>query len=124
MQTHRADHYQHPAYEQWKCSPALFAQCIAFTAHRKEGMTMMWGYPFSWGSMLLMTLNMLLWVALMGILRYTLVRWLNIPRQTTPIAPSEPLAPQILEQRYAHGKIDEATFDRMHERFQSSAAPQ
>jgi putative membrane protein len=88
---------------------------------------MMWGYGFSWGGMFLMMLGTTLWIALIVVLIWALIRWLN--RKTTPSVPpytstptSGPLALEILNQRYAHGEIDTATYEQMRERLEASSA--
>ena len=79
---------------------------------------MMWGYGFSWGGMLLMLLSMALWIALLVVLVWAIIRWLE--RRTAPSAPTHtstpsgsPSALEILRQRYARGEIDTATFEQM-----------
>ncbi len=78
---------------------------------------MMWGYDFGWG-WLLMSFGMVLWIALLVVLVWAVIRWLE-RRTTTPIPPSTgtPLAGlsalEILQQRYARGEIDTATFEQM-----------
>ncbi len=81
---------------------------------------MMWGYSFSWGGMLLIILSMALWIALLVVLVWALINWLTrkssatFPPSTGP-TPSTPTALEILQQRYARGEIDTATFDQMRE---------
>jgi putative membrane protein len=86
---------------------------------------MMWGYGFSWGGMLLMPLSMALWVALLVVLVWAVIRWLD--RRTVPSNPTYtstpsigPSALEILNQRYARGEIDTATFEQMRERIEAS----
>ncbi len=86
---------------------------------------MMWGYNFGWGWMLLMSFGMVLWIALLLVLVWALIRWLerktttSIPPYTgTP--PTSPSALDILKQRYARGEIDTATFEQMRERLVAS----
>ena len=88
---------------------------------------MMWGYGFSWGGMFLMMVGTTLWIALIVVLIWALIRWLN--RKTTPSVlpytstpPSGPSALEILNQRYARGEIDTATFEQMRERLVGHAA--
>ena len=88
---------------------------------------MMWGYGFSWGGMLLMLLSMALWIALLVVLVWAIIRWLD--RRTAPSVPthtstpsSGPSALEILRQRYASGEIDTATFEQMRERLIASNA--
>jgi putative membrane protein len=88
---------------------------------------MMWGYGFSWGGMFLMMVVTTLWIALIVVLIWALIRWLNRkaapsvpPNTSTP--PSSPSALEILNQRYAHGEIDTATYEQMRERLEASSA--
>ncbi len=87
---------------------------------------MMWGYGFGWG-WLMMSLGTILWIAVLVVLVWALIRWLN--RKTTPSVPpytstptSGPSALEILNQRYAHGEIDTATYEQMRERLEASSA--
>ncbi len=85
---------------------------------------MMWGYGFGWG-WLLMALGMVLWIALLVVLVWALIRWLErktsatIPPSTGP-TPSGPSALEILQQRYARGEIDTATYEQMREHLAAS----
>ncbi len=85
---------------------------------------MMWGYDFGWG-WLLMSFSMVLWIALLVVLVWAVIRWLE-RKTTTPIPPSTgtplagPSALEILQQRYARGEIDTATFEQMRERLEAS----
>lgn len=89
---------------------------------------MMWGYDFGWGGMLLMTLGTILWIALMVVLVWALIRWIN-GRTITPFPPYTsapqpgPSALEILRQRYARGEIDTATYEQMRERLEASSSP-
>ena len=85
---------------------------------------MMWGYGFSWGGMLL---SMGLWIALLVVVVWAIIRWLD--RRTspsgsintsTPPTPGNPSALEILGQRYARGEIDTATFEQMLKRLVAS----
>lgn len=86
---------------------------------------MMWGYGFSWGGMFLMLLGMALWIALLVVLVWALIRWID-RRNTVPstqqsgISVSGPSAMGILRQRFARGEIDTATFEQMRERLEAS----
>ena len=85
---------------------------------------MMWGYGFGWG-WLLMSFGMVLWIALLVVLAWALIRWLSSKTSTPPstmmhMTPSGPSAEEILRQRYARGEIDTATFEQMRERLQAS----
>ncbi len=75
---------------------------------------MMWGYGWSWPGMLMMTLSSLLWIALIAVLIWAVVRWLN--KQNVHATTPTPSAMEILRQRYARGEIDTATFEQMRER--------
>jgi len=84
---------------------------------------MMWGYGYGlgWGGVLLMMLSMLFWFAVLGVLIWALVRWITnsaSPRSGGPV--QDMSAREILEQRYARGEIDAATFDQMRERLEAS----
>ena len=87
---------------------------------------MMWGYGFGWG-WLLMSLGMVLWIALLVVLVWAVIRWLERKTSTsgsqnTSIPASGPSALEILRQRYARGEIDTATFEQMRERLTASSA--
>ncbi len=88
---------------------------------------MMWGYGFSWGGMFLMMLSMTLWIALLVVLAWALIRWID--RRTTVSPPQEPAVPtsgpsamEMLRQRYARGEIDTTTFEQMQECLTASGA--
>jgi putative membrane protein len=84
---------------------------------------MMWGYSPNWGSMfLMMVLSNLLWIGLLAILVWAVIRWFE--RRSGGSGSHEPLARElsameILRQRYARGEMDEATFERMRERLET-----
>ncbi len=85
---------------------------------------MMWGYGFGWG-WLMMSLGTVLWIALLVVLVWALIRWLSSKASTTTpmtmhMPPSGPSAEEILRQRYARGEIDAATFEQMRERLAAS----
>ncbi len=85
---------------------------------------MMWGYGFGWG-WLMMSLGTILWVAILVVLVWALIRWLNARTSTQVHPPSSgvqsgPTALEILQQRYARGEIDAATFEQMRERLEAS----
>ncbi len=84
----------------------------------------MWGYGFGWG-WLLMSFGTVLWIALLVVLAWALIRWLNSKTGTpvppvTSTPPGGPSALEILRQRYARGEIDAATFEQMRERLEAS----
>ncbi len=86
---------------------------------------MMWGYGFNWFSMTLMMLGSTLWIVLLVVLAWALVRWLNNrttspTRQAHTLPGSGPTAREILSQRYARGEIDATTFEQMRERLEAS----
>ena len=90
---------------------------------------MMWGYGYGydWLSMILMSLGMVLWIALLVVLVWAVIRWLD-RRTSTPASPvtnappSSPSALEILRQRYARGEIDTVTFGQMQERLTTLGA--
>ena len=75
---------------------------------------MMWGYGWNGPAMLMMTLSSLLWIALIAVLIWAVIRWLN--KQNVHTTTATPSAMEILRQRYARGEIDTATFEQMRER--------
>ncbi len=81
---------------------------------------MMWEYGWGWFGFLWMGLGSLLWIALLGLAIWALIRLFS---NRTPVANPLVSAPgpssmEILRQRYARGEIDEATFARMRERLE------
>ena len=74
---------------------------------------MMWGYGFSWPGMLFMSLGSLLWIALLVVLVWAIVRWFNKRNGATVLPTSTPSATEVLRQRFARGEIDAATFEQM-----------
>src|SRR5256885_2543171 len=86
------------------------------------------GYGFSWGVMLLMLLGMALWIALLVVLVWALIRWLDRRNPVTPtegpgMPASGPSAIEILRQRYGRGEIDTATFERSEEHTSELQSP-
>lgn len=78
---------------------------------------MMYGYDWSWPGMLMMLLSSLLWIALIAVLIWAAVYWLN-KKRTNTTTPT-PSAMEILRQRYARGEIDTTTFEQMRERLKA-----
>ena len=77
-------------------------------------------------------------LVLLGLLIWGLIRWFStrgrhfymppryhpVPPTFTPgMPPSQPLAMEILRQRYARGEIDAATFENMRERLENTGSP-
>lgn len=87
---------------------------------------MMWGYYPGWGGMfVMMVLGNLLWIALVGLLVWAVIRWFerrpNVPGSHQSGMPGGgPSALEILRQRYARGEIDATTFEQMRERLEAS----
>lgn len=108
-------------------------------ACKKESKEMFWVH-YGPESGLFFLLGNLIWVFLLALLIGSLVRWL-VGRNRTwgPYGPGafnpppgphlhqppyhSPSALEILQQRYARGEIDAATFDQMRERLEASARP-
>ncbi len=80
----------------------------------------MWGYGFTWGGMLLMSLSMLVWFAVLAVAIWALVRWLGGRVQASGTPMSSPSAMEILRQRYVRGEIDATTFEQMREQLKAS----
>jgi putative membrane protein len=85
---------------------------------------MMWGYgtAYSWGGMLLMLFSMLFWFALLGALIWALVHWITRTSVSSGTPGGSPSSLEILQQRYARGEIDDATFERMRQQLLGSAS--
>lgn len=82
----------------------------------------MWGYSASYGWMgfFWMALSTVFWLALLGLLVWALVRWLDrgpVRNAPPPVSPPPPPPPasalDMLAQRYARGELDEPTYLRM-----------
>lgn len=89
-------------------------------------MPMMYWYGYGWGGALLMLLSMLLWIAVVALLVWALIRWLSpVAHRTGMAGPSatSPSAIEILRQRYARGELDTATFESMRERLEGDVSP-
>jgi uncharacterized membrane protein len=85
---------------------------------------MMWyGYSYSWGGALMMSLSAVVTVALIALLLWGVIRWLSI-RQLQGALPTAGLsAMEILQQRFARGEIDALTYQRMRAHLEETAAP-
>jgi len=85
---------------------------------------MMWGYGFGWGGMFLMLLSMLLWVGVIALVVWALIRWMATGTRSTGspwTGPTGPSAMEILRQRFARGEIDATTFEQMRERLEGTS---
>ena len=84
---------------------------------------MMWGYGWNGPSMGLMMFGSILLIVVLVVLGLAVMRKLN-RRTTSPTgrihtpAGNGPTAVEILNQRYARGEIDAATFEQMRERLE------
>lgn len=65
--------------------------------------------------MLMMVLSSLLLIALIAVLIWAVVSWLNEKNANT----TTPSAMEVLRRRYARGEIDTATFEQMRERLEA-----
>jgi len=82
---------------------------------------MMWGYDYGWGWSMMM-FGGVLCIAILVILGWALIRWLERKGQASGTStPESPSALDTLNQRYARGEIDNATFEYMRERLQGTA---
>jgi uncharacterized membrane protein len=84
------------------------------------------GPDFLWWVMPM--LGTLVWITLLGLLVWALLRWLTMRNAPLigyhPIPPVyQPSAIEILYQRYARGEIDDVTFQQMRERLEASMPP-
>jgi putative membrane protein len=76
---------------------------------------------FGWPMMFGMWLGITLWILLLAGLIWGLIRWLGRrPARPPMMEPRGPSALEILQQRYARGEIDHATYEQMRERLQAS----
>jgi putative membrane protein len=78
---------------------------------------------FGWPMMLGAWLGMTLWILLLAGLIWGLISWLGgwrRPPSRWTGHPGGPSALEILQQRYARGEIDHATYEQMRERLQAS----
>jgi len=87
---------------------------------------MMWGYGYSGPMMVDMLIWNLIWLGLLALGIYALVRWIirsNTNTASTRSTAGEPSAEEILRRRYARGEIDTATFEQMRERLEAGNEP-
>lgn len=86
----------------------------------------MWGYYTNNAAMSVwMIVQSVFWLALVGLAVWAFVRWLNRSSRsaTPPNTTQGPSALEILNQRYARGEIDAATFADMRARLEGSEQP-
>jgi putative membrane protein len=91
-------------------------------------MPMYW-YGYGWSGFFWMILWMLIWVGVLSLVVWTIIRATSRRRwQTTHhewrIQSNEPSALEILNRRYARGELETATYEAMRERIQASNAEQ
>lgn len=103
----------------------LLLHPIVFVSEESEEKSMMSNYGLNGGNMLVMILSMGIGIVLLVVLAWAGIRWLNnrttnATRQTKPLSGSDLTASEILNQRYARGEIDVATFDQMRERLEAA----
>jgi putative membrane protein len=78
-----------------------------------------WGYPWSGAMMAGMAVWGVIWLVIVGLVIWAVVRWLD-RRIAVPSPSSGPSALELLRQRYARGEIDATTFEQMRERLEAS----
>jgi putative membrane protein len=87
-------------------------------------MPMMYYGTTNWGTMfLMMLLNSVVWIALIGLLIWGVSRLFTSRTPSVGQPDRSPSALEILQQRYARGEIDAATFDEMKHRLTVAATP-
>lgn len=84
---------------------------------------MMWGYPWSGAMMLWMSLWGVIWLVVLGVAIWALVRWMSGRTPAASGPSSGPSALEILRQRYARGEIDATTYEQMRERLEATREP-
>jgi putative membrane protein len=82
-----------------------------------------WGYPWMGTMMLWMGIFSVIWLVVLGLVVWALVRWVS-GRSPTSGSTSAPSAIEILDQRYARGEIDTATYEEMRARLRASRESQ
>jgi len=91
--------------------------------YESEDIFMMWGYGLNWPNMALMMFGSTLWIVLVVVLVWAVMRWLNHrtgSTQANMVPGVNPTGIEILNQRYARGEIDATTFEQMRERLEAS----
>jgi putative membrane protein len=81
---------------------------------------MMWGYPYMGSAMAWMAFWSVIWLVVLGVVIWALVRWASGRTPSASGPSSGPSALEVLRQRYARGEIDSATFEQMRERLEAS----
>lgn len=86
---------------------------------------MMWGYGWGWLMPLWMGLGILFWVGVVALVVWAVTRLANSRPPTAATFPPQSglSATQILDQRYARGELDDATYQQMRERLQGPEQP-
>ncbi len=88
---------------------------------------MMWnyGYGFNWFTMSLMAIGMILFILLLVVLAWAIIRKLGDKATRTMLTPTRESSPtmEVLRQRYAHGEIDSDTFNRMRTELEGTEMP-
>lgn len=87
---------------------------------------MIWGYGSGWSMMFWMAFWNLCWLVLLGVALWVLVRWLvrtSSQGKYADMSSRGPSALEILQQRYARGEIDAATFEHMREHLENEREP-
>jgi uncharacterized membrane protein len=87
-------------------------------------------HRFAWGHLLFAGLGSLIWLALLALIIFALVRAFSRPRVYAPPPPMSGPTPaagsgsaiELLRRRYAAGEIDATTFEQMLERLVASEA--
>jgi putative membrane protein len=93
-----------------------------------ELIPMMWGYHSGTGGWIMfwMILSTFVWLALIAVAVWALVRWVSHASRAQGSAPphgstTKPSAEEIVRQRYARGQIDAATFEQVREHLDAFA---